>query len=151
MNPTSAAALRAERRRAAPRPRLRGALAGVAATIVALGLSELIAGLLPGRPPLVAAIGQWVIDHQPPGAKDVAVGLFGTNDKLALEIVMALAALAFGAALGVLSIRRFDLAAAIFAGVRHGGFRGRSATAAGQPGHRGGAGRRRCRPPASSP
>jgi DMSO/TMAO reductase YedYZ molybdopterin-dependent catalytic subunit len=129
MNPTTAAALRAERRREAPRPRLGGALAGVAATIVALGLSELIAGVLPGATSLVAAIGQWVIDHQPPGAKDVAVGLFGTNDKLALEIVVTLAALAFGAALGVLSIRRFNLAAAIFAGFGLAGF----AVAQGQP------------------
>jgi DMSO/TMAO reductase YedYZ molybdopterin-dependent catalytic subunit len=129
MNPTTAAALRAERRQEMARPRLRAALAGVAATSVALGLSELIAGVLPGATSLIAAIGQWVIDHQPAGAKDVAVTLFGTNDKLALEVVVTLAALAFGAALGVLAIRRANLAAAAFGGFGVAGF----VAALGQP------------------
>jgi DMSO/TMAO reductase YedYZ molybdopterin-dependent catalytic subunit len=129
MNPTTAAALRAERRQETARPRLRAALAGVAATSVALGLSELIAGVLPGATSLIAAIGQWVIDHQPAGAKDVAVALFGTNDKLALEVVVTVAALAFGAALGILAIRRANLAAAAFGGFGVAGF----VAALGQP------------------
>ena len=45
---------------------------------------------LPGATSLVAAVGQVVIDLQPPGAKDLVVALFGTNDKLALEVVVVL-------------------------------------------------------------
>jgi DMSO/TMAO reductase YedYZ molybdopterin-dependent catalytic subunit len=102
--------------RAAPRatPAL-AALAGAAAAALGIGVSELIGGLLAGATSLIDAIGQVVVDIQPPGAKDFMVGLFGTNDKLALEIVVTLAALALGAAFGVLAARRFMLGAAGFA------------------------------------
>ncbi len=94
---------------------VRAATAGVAAAGLGLGVSEIVAALLPGATSLVAAIGQVVIDRQPPGAKDVVVALFGTNDKLALEIVVVLAALAFGAGLGILAVRRFAAGALGFA------------------------------------
>ena len=63
------------------------ALAGVVAAAAAIGVSELLAGLIASSS-LVAAVGQVVIDLQPPGEKDFVVALFGTNDKLALEIVV---------------------------------------------------------------
>ncbi len=94
--------------------RVAAAAAGVAAAAVALGASELIAAVLPGATSLVAAIGQVVIDLQPAGAKDLVVALFGTNDKVALEIVVVLASLAFGAGLGIVAARRFVVAAAGF-------------------------------------
>jgi hypothetical protein len=100
----------------APSPSLGlAALSGAVAAAVALAVSELLAGLLPGAVSLVAAIGGAVIDLQPPGAKDVVVALFGTNDKLALEIVVVLAALGFGAGLGVLAVRSYLAAAVGFA------------------------------------
>ena len=89
------------------------ALAGASAVGLALGLSELIAALLPGATSLVAAIGQEVIDRQPPGAKDLVVALFGTNDKLALELVVVLVALAIGGGIGVLAGSRFQAAVAV--------------------------------------
>jgi DMSO/TMAO reductase YedYZ molybdopterin-dependent catalytic subunit len=98
------------------------ALAGVAATALALGLSELLAGLLPGATSLVAAVGQVVIDLQPPGAKDLVVALFGTNDKLALEITVVVVALLIGAGLGILARRSFVAAAAGFAAFGLAGF-----------------------------
>ena len=88
----------------------RAAMGGIAATAAALGVSELLAGLLSGAGSLVAGIGQLVIDLQPPGAKDVMVGLFGTNDKLALEIIIVIVALAIGAGLGILARREMGLA-----------------------------------------
>ena len=91
--------------------RLLAAVAGTAAAGLALGVSEAIAALLAGATSLVAAVGQVVIDLQPPGAKDFVVALFGTNDKLALEIIVVLAALGIGAGLGVLALRRFMAAA----------------------------------------
>ena len=87
------------------------AFAGLAAAGLGLGVAEAIAGILPGATSLVDAIGQVVIGLQPPGAKDVVVTLFGTNDKLALEIVVTVAALVLGALFGVLALRRFAVAA----------------------------------------
>jgi DMSO/TMAO reductase YedYZ molybdopterin-dependent catalytic subunit len=81
----------------------------------ALGASELLAGLLPGGTSLVAGIGQVAIDLQPPGAKDVVVAWFGTNDKLALELFVVALALLIGAGLGIVARRRFELAAVGFA------------------------------------
>jgi len=80
------------------------ALGGAAAAALALGAGELIAGLLGGSSP-IAAIGAVVIDLQPPGAKDFMVLLFGTNDKLALEIATAIGALLIGALLGMAARR----------------------------------------------
>ena len=100
-------------RQAVSRPM--AAAAGVVSVALALGVSELIAGLLPGATSLVAAVGQVAIDLQPPGAKDLVVSLFGTNDKLALEVVVVLASLGVGALLGLLAIRTFTLAAVGFA------------------------------------
>ena len=60
------------------------------------------------------AIGQRVIDLQPAGAKDFVVALFGTNDKLALEIIILVVALAIAAGLGVLALRRPGVAPAAF-------------------------------------
>jgi DMSO/TMAO reductase YedYZ molybdopterin-dependent catalytic subunit len=93
---------------------VRAAIAGIVATAAALGVSELLGGLLAGATSLVAAVGQVVISLQPPGAKDVVVGLFGTNDKLALELFIVGVALLVGAGLGLLARRRFEAAAAVF-------------------------------------
>jgi len=90
------------------------ATAGVVAAGLALGLSELFAALFAGASSLVAAVGQVVIALQPPGAKDFVVALFGTNDKLALEVVVVVASLVLGAAVGILAVRRFALAAVAF-------------------------------------
>jgi DMSO/TMAO reductase YedYZ molybdopterin-dependent catalytic subunit len=92
----------------------RAAVGGVMAVAAALATSELLAGLLPGATSLVAAVGQVIIDNQPAGAKEVAVALFGTNDKLAFEIVIVLVALVIGAGLGMLAARRSDLASIAF-------------------------------------
>ncbi|MDQ2964287.1 MAG: hypothetical protein M3R57_00330, partial [Chloroflexota bacterium] len=59
------------------------AVAGAVAAGASIGAAELFAGLLPGAPSLVTAIGALVISLQPPGAKELAVTLFGLNDKLA--------------------------------------------------------------------
>jgi DMSO/TMAO reductase YedYZ molybdopterin-dependent catalytic subunit len=90
------------------------AIAGVVATLAALGVSELLAGLLPGATSLLAAVAQVIVDNQPPGAKDVFVGLFGTNDKLALEVIIALVAMLIGAGLGLVARRRYEIAAGAF-------------------------------------
>jgi DMSO/TMAO reductase YedYZ molybdopterin-dependent catalytic subunit len=93
--------------------RWRWALGGAAAAALALAAGELVAGLL-GGPSLIAAMATIVIDLQPPGAKDFIVSIFGTNDKLALEVATATVAILIGAVLGLLARRDIRIAFAGF-------------------------------------
>jgi len=92
----------------------RPAVAGTLAAGVAIAASELVAGLIRGAPSLVTALGSLVISLQPPGAKDLMVSLFGTNDKLALNILVVAVALVVAAAAGILAARRRWLGVAVF-------------------------------------
>ena len=65
-----------------------------------IAASELLAGLVPGVPSLVVAVGSLVIALQPPGAKDAVATLFGTNDKTALTVAVVVVALLVAAAAG---------------------------------------------------
>ena len=89
-------------------------IAGMLGAGVAIAASELFAGLVNGAPSLVAAIGSLVISLQPPGAKDFMVSLFGTNDKLALNVAVVAIALAVAAVAGILEARRRWLGVGIF-------------------------------------
>ena len=89
------------------------ALAGAIAAGVAIAAAELFAGLVRGAPSLVIEIGALLISLQPPGAKDLFVSLFGTNDKLALNILIVAVALVVAAAAGVLARRKMWLGGAI--------------------------------------
>lgn len=93
-------------------PALRYSLAGIAAATLALGVGELVAGLVPGTPSPVVAIGAAIIELQPPGAKDVVVALFGQNDKLALEALIVGVVMALAAGLGLLATRAPSVARA---------------------------------------
>jgi DMSO/TMAO reductase YedYZ molybdopterin-dependent catalytic subunit len=93
---------------------IRAAGAGAVAGAVALATSELIAGIVPGAPSLVVAMGSLVIALQPPGAKDVMTTLFGTNDKAALNVAVVGVALLIAALAGVLGRRSFGTAARVF-------------------------------------
>ncbi len=98
------------RRRTGPRRLLAGtwrpSLAGLLAAGAAIAATELVAGVVQGAPSLVTAMGSLVISLQPPGAKDVMVSLFGTNDKLALNVAVVVVALVVAAVAGVLAARR---------------------------------------------
>ncbi len=83
--------------------RLAGAIAGLLAGGAALGVAELLAGLVDGIPSPVNAIGSLVIALQPPGAKQVVADLFGTNDKLVLTLAVLVVALVLSAGLGILA------------------------------------------------
>jgi DMSO/TMAO reductase YedYZ molybdopterin-dependent catalytic subunit len=84
------------------------AFAGAIAAAVAIGAAELIAALVSGAPSLVIAIGDLVIDLQPPGAKDLMVSLFGDADKLVLNVFIVVAAVLIAAAVGVAARRRWS-------------------------------------------
>ncbi len=89
------------------------AVAGALAGGVAIAASELVAGVF-GAPSLVVAIGTLVIRLQPPGAKEVMVSLFGTNDKLVLNVLVVLAAVVIAGLAGILAARRFTHGVAVF-------------------------------------
>ena len=90
------------------------AAAGLIAAAVALAISELLAGLVSGIPSLVISVGSLVISLQPPGAKDFMTNLFGTNDKLALNLIIVIVALALGSAFGIVARRQPSTAIAAF-------------------------------------
>lgn len=92
-------------------PAGRAALSGVVAALAALATGELLAGLLSGAPGPVAAVGSMLIDLAPPGSKEVVVGLFGTNDKVALGVLVIAVVLLVGAVIGLLARRGTGLAA----------------------------------------
>ena len=92
------------------------ALAGVAAAAVGIAASEVLTGQF-GGPSVVIAFGALVIDLQPPGAKDVVISLFGTDDKLALNLAVLAVGLALGGLAGIVAGRRFDQGAAVLVAV----------------------------------
>ncbi len=89
------------------------ALAGIVAAAAGIGVSELVAGLVPGAPSLVVAVGSLLIALQPPGAKDLVVALFGTGDKTALGVAVAVVALAAGAIAGLIGRRNLRSASTL--------------------------------------
>jgi DMSO/TMAO reductase YedYZ molybdopterin-dependent catalytic subunit len=94
----------------------RPALAGLAAGASAIAVGELIAGLVRDAPSLVTAVGSLVIALQPSGAKELMVTLFGTNDKLVLNLSVLLAALVIATIIGIVAARRFSSGGWIFVG-----------------------------------
>ncbi len=97
-----------------PVPIAKAAAAGVAAGGAAIAAAELAAGLLPGAPSLVVAMGDLLVALQPPGAKDLVIGLFGTNDKVAVNLLVLGVALALGGLFGVVARRSWPAAVAGF-------------------------------------
>lgn len=96
--------------------RSRSALAGALAAGAALAVSELMAGVFLSVPSLVEAVGGVFIDNVPTWLKDLAIDLFGTNDKVALIVGIAVVALGLGAVLGVVARGRRWIAGVAFAG-----------------------------------
>lgn len=86
--------------------RMAAGAAGVVAGGASLGLAELLAGLIPGAPSPILAIGALLISLQPPGAKQFVVDLFDTADKAALSVAVLLGALVLAALLGLLERSR---------------------------------------------
>jgi DMSO/TMAO reductase YedYZ molybdopterin-dependent catalytic subunit len=82
------------------------AAAGVASVAFGTGVGELAAAVLaPASSPFVV-VGSFLIDLAPPWAKDAAIALFGTADKVALLIGIGIVLLAVAGAAGVLEARR---------------------------------------------
>ena len=82
------------------------AAAGAVAAAVALGVGELVSGFDQAGTSLVTAVGDEFIDRFAGSLKELAIELFGTNDKVALVVGIVAIALAIGAWIGVATRRR---------------------------------------------
>ncbi|HMJ76055.1 MAG TPA: molybdopterin-dependent oxidoreductase [Iamia sp.] len=91
----------------------RTTLAGLLAVAAALATTELVNLLTPTRPSLLLGVQVWFIETFSASLKDLAVQLFGTQDKAALEIGAFLVALAFGPLTSRLEVRRRGAGAAM--------------------------------------
>ena len=88
------------------RRRLTAAAAGVAAAVFGAGSGELVAvWLAPGASPF-AVIGGALIDLAPPWAKDAAISLFGTSDKVALLVGVGIVLVLIAALAGLIELLR---------------------------------------------
>jgi len=88
------------------RERTYGASAGVTVAAVALGVGELVAVAIGPRSAPLVAVGGVVIDAVPTAVKELAVRVFYTYDKLALQIGTAALLAVAAAVVGVLALRR---------------------------------------------
>jgi DMSO/TMAO reductase YedYZ molybdopterin-dependent catalytic subunit len=95
--------------------RARDAVSGTVAAGLALGVSELLAGLIPGVPSLAEGLGNWVIDNVPESVKQWAITTFGTADKPILLVSIVVVTLGIGALVGIYARRRFWIAVSVFA------------------------------------
>lgn len=82
------------------------AVAGVASVALGLGVGELVAAVVASASSPLVVVGALLIDLAPPWAKDAAIALFGTADKVALLVGIGVVLLPVAGAAGVLEARR---------------------------------------------
>ncbi|WP_327146070.1 molybdopterin-dependent oxidoreductase [Nocardia sp. NBC_01327] len=87
---------------------IRGAVAGLLAAALVLGVGQLVAVFIDPASSPFFVLGATMVDHTPHTLKDAAIRRFGSNDKLALFISMS-AVMALGAALAGMVERRRPL------------------------------------------
>jgi DMSO/TMAO reductase YedYZ molybdopterin-dependent catalytic subunit len=89
-----------------------GALTGVAAGAVAIGVAQLAAGILRPTASPVITVGQAAIDATPEWLKSWAIRTFGSNDKTVLLLGIGAVLAILSIVLGIVSIRRPGVAMA---------------------------------------
>ena len=97
------------------RPTVLAAGTGLVAAAAFFAAAELGALALGGAGSPLVAVGSAVIDLAPRGAKDLMVALFGTGDKAALFVLMAVLVAVISAGAGVLERARPPFGALVFA------------------------------------
>ncbi len=88
------------------RVRGRGAISGLIATAVALGVAELVRAMNRQMSSPVIDVGARFIDATPRWLKDFAIDTFGTNDKIALIVGIGVFLVAFAVVVGLVAVRR---------------------------------------------
>jgi DMSO/TMAO reductase YedYZ molybdopterin-dependent catalytic subunit len=85
-----------------------GAICGVLAAAVAIGIAQLLAGLsIPAASPVIA-VGQAAIDLTPLPVKDWATSTFGTADKTVLLLGVVVLLFLFAVVVGIVAMRRLS-------------------------------------------
>ena len=92
------------------------AVAGAIGAAVALGVGQLASGLFDVTPSPVLAVGGEFVDRFAASLKELAVALFGTNDKAALVTGTVVLSLVLGALTGIGARRRRWLPVAVLGG-----------------------------------
>lgn len=92
---------------------VRAAIGGVLAAVAGLAAGQVAAAVLGSPQTPIVAIGSAFIDRVPPWLKDLAISLFGTHDKTALQTGIVIVLLAFAAVGGILAVLRYWAGAAI--------------------------------------
>ncbi len=93
-------------------PRRFGALAGLLAAAVALGVAELVAAIVGPASSPVVAVGDAVITVTPEPVKNFAIRTFGENDKVALVIGTLVVVAIYSMLIGILALRNRRLGTA---------------------------------------
>src|SRR5262245_46423234 len=88
------------------------ALSGFLAVAVMLGVSELLAAIVPGARSHVVAVGDEVIDRTPGWLERAVISNLGTTDKPFLIGCILVVSALLGAVLGILAARRFAIGVA---------------------------------------
>ena len=86
--------------------RVLGGLAGLIAAAVALGVAELVAGLVGRAASPVVAVGNAAITLVPEPLKEFAIRTFGANDKLALVSGVFVVIAVYAVVVGMVAVRR---------------------------------------------
>jgi DMSO/TMAO reductase YedYZ molybdopterin-dependent catalytic subunit len=81
-------------------------IAGLLAAAVAVGVGQLVAGVVAPDSSPVVAVGEASIDLTPPPVKDFAISAFGTNDKMVLVTGILAVLAVFAAIVGALAVRK---------------------------------------------
>jgi DMSO/TMAO reductase YedYZ molybdopterin-dependent catalytic subunit len=90
----------------APGRRVVAGAVGLLTGVLALGVAQLVAGIVGGASSPMIAVGAATIDLAPARLKDFAIRTFGTGDKLALLVGIGVLLGAAAVAVGVASVRR---------------------------------------------
>lgn len=93
------------------------ALAGILALGLGLGVAELIAALLGRTSTPVVAVGEGFIELTPEWLKQLAIDLFGTNDKIALVVGMLIVLVAIASLIGIIAANNLTAGMAAAAGL----------------------------------
>ncbi|MFJ2619041.1 molybdopterin-dependent oxidoreductase [Glutamicibacter sp. NPDC087344] len=91
----------------------RYAVAGFCAAAALFGVAQFVAVFFARSSAPLVALGSTFIDFTPAWLKDLAIALFGTNDKLALFVSMAVVICVVSLSLGILARRSFGAASAV--------------------------------------
>lgn len=86
-------------------------LAGISSAVVLFLAAQASAVFFAGTSSPMAALGSTVIDFTPGWLKDAVIGLFGTNDKLFLFVILSLVIAVLTVLIGVMARRSFTVAA----------------------------------------